>query len=130
MVWVPAKMMLLAEAFSVPLLGTYVQLRVVRRLAVRVSVPDGLLMVTTVRVSVTRLDEPLQVWAPLPLISRVALPPVKAAAMLMLPCAARVPVAAAWLSSPLVRVSVPGTLRIVPAAMVIVPPASSTAPSL
>ena len=97
MVWVPAKMMLLAEAVRPPL-AVKVQLRVVRRLAVMVRVLAGSLMFTTFRVSIgaaALLADPLQVCGTVPLMSSVAVPPVNAVAMLMSPWAASVPVAPA-----------------------------------
>ena len=113
MVWVPAKMMLLAEAVRPPL-AVKVQLRVVRKVPVIVSVLVGLLMFTSGRSLAA--PPPLQVCGTVPLISSVPVPPVKVEATEMAPWAATVPV----FSAPPVRVSVPTTVM-VPALMVLEP---------
>ena len=101
-----------------------VQFRPVRKVPARVSVPDGSLMSTLGRAPTVVLWKPLKIWAPLPLISRVVVPPpVKPIWALMSPWAARVPV----LTVPLNRFSEPDTVRTVRGAMVIVPPRISTA---
>ena len=96
----------------------YVQLWVVRIVPARVSVPDGLLMTSTGRSPAAVVEAPVNVWAPAPLTSRVAVPPVKPEAWLIEPCAASVPVP---LSAPAVRVVEPVAVRVVPAATVFVP---------
>ena len=121
-VW-PVKVTVLPEAAIVP--AVQVQFRVVRNGPVIVSVPPALLMFRIGR-SLVAIAPPVQSCAPPPLISSVPLPPVKPLAAVMSPWAARVPVAMV----PLVSVSSPVVVRVVPAAIVTAPPASSTAPSV
>ena len=55
--------------------AVYVQLLVVRIVPARVSVPEGLLMTIAGRPPLAVVEAPLRVWAPVPLMSRVAVPP-------------------------------------------------------
>ena len=56
--------------------AVYVQLVAVRIVPARVRVPDGLLMTTSGRSPAAVVAAPVKVWAPAPLIRRVAVPPV------------------------------------------------------
>ena len=58
---------------SVP--AVYVQLWSVRIVPARVSVPEGLLMTSGGRLPLAVVEAPVKVWAPAPLMSRVAVPP-------------------------------------------------------
>ena len=101
---------------SVP--AVYVQLVAVRIVPARVSVPAGLLMTTRGRLPPAAVvAAPVRVWAPAPLMSRVAVPPLVGRGLAESPWAARVPVP---LRLPAVRVSGPLTVSVVPAAMVVV----------
>ena len=75
---------------SVP--AVYVQLFAVRIVPARVSVPDGLLMTTGGQAAGGGVAAPVNVWAPAPLMSRVAVPPANVEAWLIGPWAASVPV--------------------------------------
>src|SRR5438093_195454 len=110
----PAKTTVDVPASTVP--AVYVQLFGVRIVPARVSVPAGLLMTTAGRSPAAVVAAPVNVWAPPPLMSRVAVPLPKAEAWLMAPWAATVPV----LSVPPVRLRLPPTVRVVPAATVVV----------
>src|SRR5438093_1163081 len=118
MVWVPAKTRVEVPGSTAP--AVYVQLWVVRIVPARLSVPEGLLMTSSGRLPAAVVAAPVKVWAPLPLMSRVAVPPVYVEAWLMAPWAARLP---APLSAPEVSVVDPVTVRVVPAATVFVPAA-------
>ena len=114
-VCVPAKTTVEVPASSVP--PVYVQSFEVRRVPVSVSVPEGLLMSTSGRLPAAVVEAPSRVCAPVPLTRRVAAPPGYVDAWLMEPWAARMP---APLRLPAVSVVVPATVRVVPAAMVVV----------
>ena len=107
----PAKTSVEVPGSSVP--AVYVQLFVVRIVPARLSVPEGLLMTSSGRLPAAVVAAPVKVWAPLPLMSRVAVPPVYVEAWLMAPWAARLPVP---LSAPEVSVVDPLTVSVVPAA--------------
>src|SRR5438093_2470479 len=111
----PAKTSVEVPGSSVP--AVYVQLFVVRIVPARLSVPEGLLMTSSGGWPAAVVAAPVTVWAPLPLMSRVAVPPVYVEAWLMAPWAARLPVP---LSAPEVSVVDPVTVRVVPAAMLVV----------
>ena len=70
---------------NVPGTDTNVQLWLVRKMPVpgpagaRVRLPEGLLMVTLGRSPARTVWKPVTVWLPAPLMSRVAVPPVKPA---------------------------------------------------
>src|SRR5437867_994512 len=114
-VWVPAKTSVEVPGSTAP--AVYVQLFVVRIVPARLSVPEGLLMTSSGRLPAAVVAAPVKVWAPLPLMSRVAVPPVYVEAWLMAPWAARLPVP---LSAAEVSVVDPVTVRVVPAAMLVV----------
>ncbi len=80
----------------------------------RVSVPVALSMITAGRVPAAVVAAPVKVWAPLPSMRRVPVPPSKVEAWLMAPWAATVPVVIV----PSVRASAPLTVRVVPRATV------------
>src|SRR5207249_586756 len=107
----PANRTVDVPASSVP--AVYVQLFVVRIVPTRLSVPDGLLMTSGGRLPPAVVAAPVNVWPPLPLIRRVAVPPVELKVWLRLPRAASVPVP---LSAPEVSVVAPVAVRVVPAA--------------
>ena len=75
--------------------------------------PDGLLMTTSGMPPLAVVEAPVSVWAPVPLIRRVAVPPPYARTWLMSPWAARVPVE---VRLPPVRLVEPVAVRVVPAA--------------
>src|SRR5436309_682166 len=114
----PAKTRVEVPGSTVP--AVYVQLFVVRIVPARLSVPEGLLMTSSGRLPAAVVAAPVKVWAPLPLMRRVAVPPVYVEAWLMAPWAASLP---APLSAPEVSVVDPVTVRVVPAATVFVPAA-------
>ena len=105
--WLPAIVRLPANTTvdvpgsSVP--AVYVQLRPVRIVPARVSVPDGLSMTTAARLPAARVEAPVNVWSTAPLMSSVPVPVSNVEAWLIGPCAATVPVA----MLPSVRVSAP-----------------------
>ncbi len=111
----PAKTTVDVPGSTVP--AVYVQLVAVRRVPARVSVPEGLLMTSGGSAPAAVVAAPVNVCAPAPLMSRVAVPPVVVEAWLMAPWAATVPVP---LSAPLVRLSAPVTVSVVPAAIDVV----------
>ena len=111
----PAKTRAAVPGSSVP--PVYVQLLLVRIVPARLSVPESLLMTNTGRLPAAVVEAPVRVCAPVPLTSRVAVPPEYVDAWLMAPWAASVPVP---LRLPAVSVVVPVTVRVVPAAMVVV----------
>ena len=119
MVCVPAKTSVEAPGSTVPAVD--VQLWVVRSVPPSVSVPPGLLITTAGRSPAAVVEAPVNVWAPPPLISSVAVPVVNAEAWVMGPWAATVPV----LKVPPVRLRVPPTESVVPAAIVVVPRTST-----
>src|SRR4029079_19529782 len=100
---------------SVP--AVYVQLWVVRIVPARVRVPLGLLMTRGGMSPPAVVAVPVNVCAPAPLTSSVAVPPVAVEVSLMLPCAARVPVP---LRAPVVRDVAALTVTVVPAAIEVV----------
>ena len=65
----------------------------------------------------TVVAEPVTVWAPDPFRRRVPVPPSKVASWVTLPGAARIPTS----MLPLSRVTRSGTVRVVPAAIVLLP---------
>ena len=118
-----AKVTVLPEAAIPP--AVQVQLCVVRNVPVMVRVPPGLLTFTIGR-SLVAISPPVQACAAPPLMSSVAVPPVKPLAAVTSPWVASVPV----LRFPLNRFSGPVTVRVVPTAMITVPPRISTVPSV
>ena len=110
--WLPAKTTNDVPGSSVP--AVYVQPVVVRIVPASVSVPEGLLMTTLGRLPAASVAAPVNVWAPAPSMSSVPVLPSNVEAWLMAPCASTVPV----LRLPSVRVNVPPTVKVVPAATV------------
>ena len=111
----PAKTTVEVPGSTVP--AVYVQPLPVRIVPARVSVPAGLSMTTAGRVPAAVVAAPVNVWSAVPLTSSVPVPPSNVEAWLIGPRAATVPVAI----EPSVRVSVPSTVRVVPAATVLAP---------
>ena len=85
----PAKTTVEVPGSRVP--AVYVQLLVVRMVPARVSVPEGLLMTRAGSVPAAVVAAPVNVWAPVPSMSRVPVPPSKVEAWLMAPRAWRAP---------------------------------------
>ena len=100
--------------------AVYVQFDAVRIVPARVSVPDGLLMTTTGSPPAAGVAEPLNVWSRVPSMSSVALPPPKVEAWLIEPRASSVP---GPLRLPEVRIRLPVTVRVSPAAIDFAPEA-------
>ena len=70
----PAKTRAAVPGSSVP--PVYVQLLLVRIVPARLSVPAGLLMTRIGRLPLAAVEAPVSAWAPVPLTSRVAVPPL------------------------------------------------------
>ena len=110
----PAKTTVEVPGSTVP--AVYVQPLAERSVPTRLSVPDALSMTTRGRLPAAAVAAPVNVWAAVPLISRVPVPPPYVDAWLIGPWAATVPV----LRLPAVSVNDPPTVRVVPAAIVVV----------
>ena len=107
------------DALTVP--AVQVQLRVVRNVPVMVRVPPPLLMFTIGRSAVAAYAS-VHACGPPPLMRSVPEPPRKVDATAMSPWAAMVPV----FTDPPVRVSVPSTVIVLAALMVLVPDRNCT----
>ena len=120
----PVRTTRLVPASTVPLV--YVQLRPVRMVPTRSSVPEGLSMTRLGRAPApgTAVAEPVNVWSSVPSMRMVPVPAPALAAWLIGPRAAMVP---RFTTEPDI-VSRPVTMTASPAAMVFVPAANVTLP--